>query len=1786
MKKTRVLAVLLCVMMVMTILPAWQVSADETTYESIDQIVGETMYAEKTFDMTNKDYQAGGGFVFKPQGDHTTENGAPIDSSLEGGGGFWRYNNSTASWSPLTVGSRVAYFQAKVTEGQLLEVLVQSPAGGTEYGSFQISPTAFGENNYTNLDFAREGGAGTGFVEYLLVAETETKVHLYAKGLTDDGKWVLAATASGYSKSDNANMGLYFAGNGYLKKVVLYTDIEPEGGGGGNTSGTPGTESVYDTLDDIAGKELGIQKIYDLTQSVAGQDSNLTTDQLTYSAENGTTLNGGYFRLIQASNWSPIAEGRLTTFKAKVADSTNTLQVLWLGPNGAPDRASVLITASGLAQAEGALTNNSGFAPGTDWVEYALKAESNEAWILYAKNASTDNKWLEIAKGTYGSNGGASTGVYFSGQGHILSATVYQSAPDSYDTIDQIVGKTMYVQKTYNLTQSIAGQDSNLTTDQLTYSAENGMTLNGGYGRLIQSSGWSPIADGRVATFKAKVADSTDSLRVFWLGAAGVPSRAAVDITASGITTVAGEGAHTYARVFAPGTDWTEYAVVSEADDAWALYAKNASTNNKWILVNKGGYGVNAGASTGLYFSGQGHILSAIIYQDTEPEGGEGGGEGGEGGDTPPPIVPPATGAYDSIKAVTGRNMALDIGFDMRKDNFTSGGASYMLTTQLTYDSTNGMGLNGGYWRYTPINHYMPITVGDKVAFFRGKVANTSAEYSVLFQGPAGGNARSYIGIKSNAIRVAEGAMHYKNASFTPGTDWTDYLLVADTEESWTMYALNASTGYKWTAVLQGGYGNSGGAFTGLYFTGTGYIKEAGIYKNGISTEAGATYTPAELFGDDILEEYKKLTFDNNFDGAAENAGAKNVSTGADLAPYTIGDNGLELKNTGTNEYFAWNYGTTNSWMPLGERTPVAFRAKMDSGAELGVQIGGGESASILLTPGGVKVDGVLGMTSSFAPGTDWMNYLLLTDGATLKLYARGDNETNWTLAAAPERFSLGGYYGILLSNTKSATTYVSSLEQERFARPTLTDRATIYSLSGKNHLDVTEPESVVDMTTVDPRGTWYLRAKVTLSGAEGISGAIRNNGKQVSWILTPTSIAVGAEGSEVSRPVELAIGEQHDILFVYSYNTSLSVYLRKAGNTEWVKTHEAVATTLASGMDDLLLNETAGNVDELQIYTGDFFKVRTMALGGGNFRIAGEYLSGTSDSLYKRVANVIAVAYDKTYGYTSFVGAKDYEVEGGVVLEIDEAFPAAGITSATDDLGVMIWDSIGGGLALAEGAGTMATNVATGKPETNQAAGLTTDERYNGVRITGYTGGANVPVTASLVDANGVLRGAIQTKANADGMVDTEIAVDPALPSGSYTLMAQYGSAEPIIRQINLYGEDIPYNSINTVADMKNFLSNYGSEVVKNWNREETFAADVWNRFNDLKAGTTTFANLYEFRAVMDVATNAEVRERELCKAVNDAAKVEKWGEIQRLLMETYAADLGITDADIEGISSKKDLFLRMGSDYASADEVLAGFRTAVAAQRAAESLGGGIVGGGGTIIGGGGAAGGGGAGGGGVVGSDSKYNAYGNVDVDAEAVAGDGRAPLVDGTIEFTDLESVAWAKDSIVKLQTMRIVNGDGDGKFSPNRAVTREEFLKMAMQAAGIKANSGASVTFKDVNKGAWYYPYVAAAYEAGIINGMSEEQFGIGQQITRSDMAVILKRILDYKGILLTEIRPAFVFDDFDTIPDYARESVALLSEAGLMNGVGNNTFMGAASATRAESAVAILRIYNYIEERR
>lgn len=130
----------------------------------------------------------------------------------------------------------------------------------------------------------------------------------------------------------------------------------------------------------------------------------------------------------------------------------------------------------------------------------------------------------------------------------------------------------------------------------------------------------------------------------------------------------------------------------------------------------------------------------------------------------------------------------------------------------------------------------------------------------------------------------------------------------------------------------------------------------------------------------------------------------------------------------------------------------------------------------------------------------------------------------------------------------------------------------------------------------------------------------------------------------------------------------------------------------------------------------------------------------------------------------------------------------------------------------------------------------------------------------------------------------------------------------------------------------------------------------------------------------------------------------------------------------------------------------------------------------------------------------------------------------------------------------------------------------------MAAVGFSLPDG-KAEFDDSKASDWHNKYIAAAFTNGIVAGESENIFGVGEKITRQDMAVILYRAAKYKGMTFDSAKTEF--SDDTEISDYAQEAVYSLKNAGIINGLEDGAFAPKQAATRAQAAQMIYSAINY-----
>ena len=182
----------------------------------------------------------------------------------------------------------------------------------------------------------------------------------------------------------------------------------------------------------------------------------------------------------------------------------------------------------------------------------------------------------------------------------------------------------------------------------------------------------------------------------------------------------------------------------------------------------------------------------------------------------------------------------------------------------------------------------------------------------------------------------------------------------------------------------------------------------------------------------------------------------------------------------------------------------------------------------------------------------------------------------------------------------------------------------------------------------------------------------------------------------------------------------------------------------------------------------------------------------------------------------------------------------------------------------------------------------------------------------------------------------------------------------------------------------------------------------------------------------------------------------------------------------------------------------------------------------------------------------------------------------PSVDTSERFIDLGAHAWAKDAITALADEGIIKGTSEKTFAPSANITRADFAILLVRA--FKLESENTENFADVSTSDYFAKELAVARNTGLTNGIGDNKFAPRNNITRQDMMVIV-----YRALVAMEKEfdtAAISAPDFANVADYAKDAVASLVNAGLVNGK-NGLVDPMANTTRAEVAVLVKRILDY-----
>ena len=179
------------------------------------------------------------------------------------------------------------------------------------------------------------------------------------------------------------------------------------------------------------------------------------------------------------------------------------------------------------------------------------------------------------------------------------------------------------------------------------------------------------------------------------------------------------------------------------------------------------------------------------------------------------------------------------------------------------------------------------------------------------------------------------------------------------------------------------------------------------------------------------------------------------------------------------------------------------------------------------------------------------------------------------------------------------------------------------------------------------------------------------------------------------------------------------------------------------------------------------------------------------------------------------------------------------------------------------------------------------------------------------------------------------------------------------------------------------------------------------------------------------------------------------------------------------------------------------------------------------------------------------------------------------------FEDISTDAWCYNAVKFVYNRGYILGFNNTQYGPGAKLTRGMIVTILNRMEGNNKVDG-ECKFLDVKKGEFYYESVKWACAMKIVNGYEDGTFHPNKEITREELAVILRNYTRYKDKDVNMTADLSKFNDGDMISDFALKSVEWAVAAGVITGYEDtNTIKPQGTATRD---VVASMLYKYCKK--
>ena len=181
-----------------------------------------------------------------------------------------------------------------------------------------------------------------------------------------------------------------------------------------------------------------------------------------------------------------------------------------------------------------------------------------------------------------------------------------------------------------------------------------------------------------------------------------------------------------------------------------------------------------------------------------------------------------------------------------------------------------------------------------------------------------------------------------------------------------------------------------------------------------------------------------------------------------------------------------------------------------------------------------------------------------------------------------------------------------------------------------------------------------------------------------------------------------------------------------------------------------------------------------------------------------------------------------------------------------------------------------------------------------------------------------------------------------------------------------------------------------------------------------------------------------------------------------------------------------------------------------------------------------------------------------------------------IVDNGKTFYDVPGSHWGAEAIDFVTSRELFGGTSAVTFEPERSMNRGMLVTVLYRLEN-EPNVWGGGSYTDVPEGMYYSSAVAWADGDGIVTGYADAAFAPGRDITREEMAVVLYRYAQYKGLDVAASVDLGRYTDAASINGYAQQALAWANANGLVTADTTGALTPKGYATRAQVATILQR---------